>query len=155
MANIYPKIYPKGLVTVFGANMGPNTAGKTALGVTSVDMISVALNNNFTVTEQPNSEGNIAGVVGSNIRDDLTLTFYPLPTAQTTAGFQGIKLPPLGTVITLEQTTPTGGLETEANVPSTVLGAYNYIGGGKMDFQQGGLMTMTLPLRQYNGVALT
>ena len=150
MANIYPK----GLVTVFGANMGPNAAGLTALGIASADMISAALNNTFSDTEQPNSEGNTSGVVASNIRDDITLTFYPVP-AQTEAGFKGVKLPPLGTVITLERTTPSGGLAAPANVPSGILGTYNYIGGGKMDFQQAGLMTMTLPLRRYNGAALS
>lgn len=155
MPNIMANIYPKGLVTVFGANMGPNAAGLTALGIASADMISAALNNTFTDTEQPNSEGNTSGVVASNIRDDITLTFYPVPASpQVALGFQGIKLPPLGTVITLERTTPTGGLAAPANVPSGILGTYNYIGGGKMDFTNNGLMTMTLPLRRYNGAAL-
>ena len=145
--------YSKGIITVFGADMEGSAGNKTTLGITSFNMISAGMTNSFTVTEKENSEGNTVGAVASDVRDDMMLTFYPVP-AQTEAGFKGITLPPILTVITLSQMTPSGGLSVSGYIPTSVLGTYNYVGGGRMDFTQNGLMTMTLPLRRFNGAAL-
>jgi hypothetical protein len=135
--------YTKGNVTVFGANAAANISG-----ITTYAMISSNYTHNFTATELENSEGNTMGAVANDPRDDLILTFYPIP-AQTTAGFKAIDLPALLAVVTISQWTPPGGLGASGNIPAWIAGTYNYIGGGGMDLAANGLMTMTLPLRRF------
>lgn len=134
----------KGNVTVFGAN------GDVAFtGVASADMVSMAFSDNFTATEQANSEGNVSGVVASDQRYDFSLTFYPIPSAQSDAGFKAIDLPGILNTVAVTQKTAT---VASGNLPSQVVRNFHYAGGGRMDFTNNGLMTMTLPLRRWAGL---
>lgn len=147
-------VISSGKVTVYGAN------GKADItGVTTYNMISMAYTGNFTLTEKENSEGNVAGAVASDIREDLTLTFYPVNTAQSDPTFKALALPAIMSVVTVTQSGPdspyTTPSDASGSIPTSVLGTYNYIGGGRMEFTAAGLMTMTLPLRRWAGAALT
>lgn len=134
----------KGNVTVFGAN------GQVAFtGVASADMISMAFSDSFSSTEQQNSEGNVSGVVASDQRYDLSLTFYPLTAASSDAQYKAITLPAILSKVAVTQKTAT---DVSGNVPSQIIRDYHYIGGGRLELQQGGLMTMTLPLRRWAGL---
>ena len=142
MANVVTK----GNVTVYGAG-----GTVTFTGVASADMVSMAFADNFTLTEQENGDGNVCGAVASDQRYDMTLTFYPQPTAQTEAAWKAIALPSILDTVTITRTA-TSVLATAGNIPSVMVTSFHYVGGGRMDLTASGLMTMTLPLRRYPNV---
>lgn len=134
----------KANVTVFGAN-----GQVTFSGVASADMISMAFSDSFSTTEQQNSEGNVSGVVASDQRYDMALTFYPLPASASDANYKAIALPAVLSTVAVTQRTAS---DASGNVPTQMIRNYHYIGGGRMELQQSGLLTMTLPLRRWAGL---
>lgn len=135
-----------GKVTVFGA------AGNVAFTgvIASADMVSMAFSDNFTVTEQENSEGNAIGAVAHDQRYDFVLTFYPVPVTQDATGWKAIALPAVFATVAVARKSP---LQNAAeNVPTQLIRNFQYVGGGRMEFTQSGLMVMTLPLRRWAGI---
>lgn len=154
-------LYTIANVTIYGANGGIQIAG-----IADADMISIAFSDDWTLVEQHDGLNKVTGVVAHNSKNDLNLTFYPLPgaaaTSTTTApktvdqvstSFQAIKLPDPLAQVHLFRRSPTA---SPAQLPTSIAGGdytdartYRYIGGGSMQFTANGLMTMTLPLRRW------
>lgn len=154
-----------GTVTIFGAN-----GGVQIVGVADADTVSLAFSDEHTIVEQHNSRNVVTGAVAHNQRSDVTLTFYPLPSAaatsigstlltveQTEAAFRAIEMPtPLATVYVVRRTSTTG----PDQLPTSVAGGdaatyrkFSYVGGGTQNYTSTGLMTMTLPLRRWAAFA--
>jgi hypothetical protein len=141
-------IYPLPNVTVFGAN------GTVALtGIASADMISIAFSDEATLVEQTNGINKVTGFVLHNQRDEISLTFYPIPVKAgadyAASDYQAITLPdPLATV-TLTSGSPSSATSPDKLPTLVATKSFTYIGGGTMNLTANGLMTMTLPCRKW------
>jgi hypothetical protein len=137
--------YAIATVTVFGA--GATTASIS--GIASTDMIGIELTDNVTVTEQLSGVGEVSGAVASDARDDVTLTFYPIPVhtgAPTAAQYKAITLPDVLATVVVERAS--GGVASR-NIPTRTIGTFRYMGNGSMDFTADGMLRMSLPCKKY------
>lgn len=139
--------YSAGTVTVFGAS------GSVAVtGAATSDTISIAFGDEADIVEQRNYRGNVVGLVAHNQRDEVSLSFYPIPSNVTEAGYKAIDLPaPLSSVTVTRNAIP--GTSYSLASPDRVVGAttrkYTYMSGGRIELSSNGLMVMTLPCRRH------
>ena len=138
----------QGLVTVVGSNAQVICSGYW----TDSDVSSITLTDVTTMHEQKSGLGAVHGVAFTNRVDDVTISFYPLPTATspTEANYQALNLPPPGSVV---HVTSRGGATSAAGtVVTRVAGYFMYIGNGSISQTSEGLMVFNLPCRRYSGL---
>lgn len=142
-------LYSAGNVTVTGANGVVTCTGFFNGG----DIRDLGLSDNFAVLEQRSGLGNTVGVVALDQRDDLNLTFYPLPSSYTAAGYKAIDLPDPFSVVQISSGTTTS-FNQAGVVVDRIAKKYLYVGGGSIAQTSEGLAVMTLPLRKYAEIAV-
>lgn len=142
-----------GLVTVVGAN------GKvTYTGITSSDLIDATLTDTNTLIEQRNGLGNPVALAMIDQRDEMNISFYPLPTATNPADtdYRALTLPALGSTVTITALaaasgSPAGVMVNRIGVITTG-NKYTYTGGGTITQTSEGLIRFNLPCRRYYAI---